>query len=1360
PPPLPRRVAPIFLSLEQRAVIDLAVHQSKSIFFTGSAGTGKSVLLRELIKALRVKYKGEYDHVAVTASTGLAACNIGGVTLHSFAGIGLGKEPLDDLVKKIKKSRKSLMRWARVKVLIVDEISMVDADLFDKLQNIAAKLKNNGKVFGGIQIVITGDFFQLPPVPQASKAAKFAFEAVAWKTAIDHTISLNHVFRQKDQEFVNMLNEMRLGALSDKSITKFKELSRPPQYKDGILPTELFPTRQEVDRANSARMSALKGDVKVFTATDSGTVTDKSFREKLLSNCMAPQNLELKPNSQVMLIKNFDEQLVNGSLGIVLGFMNEKTFQLYEQDGDAAFNDPFDLGEQDDDESSTRARKRNHLKQLQAAAATAKTWPLVRFNLSSGMTRDLLVQPESWKIELPSGEIQAARNQVPLILAYAISIHKAQGQTLERVKVDLGRVFEKGQAYVALSRAVSRDGLQILRFEPSKVMAHPKVRTFYQSLSNVQLSRRSEMDILNEAENSELNDHILHLVCGLQCIHRFTGLRPDDRIALQASVPEAPWRKFSVKEFHTKEDFQSEFVRHVETTLARSLYNCDELAAYQAASQAMKDRLVINWNKTQQAHTLRDPKRLYYLSLEFLMGRALDNAMLNIGMKPVIRDGVSELGFKLEDVITEEGDAGLGNGGLGRLAACFLDSLASLDYPAMGYGLRYQYGIFKQIIVDGFQKELPDNWLVYSNPWEVERKDIHIPVQFGGRVRRYTDDNGTTRYSWEGGEIVLAVAYDTPIPGYKNHTTNNLRLWGSKPTIEFDFDKFNAGDYENSVRDQQKAETISAVLYPNDSTDRGKELRLKQQYFWVCASLHDIVRRFKKQNRPWAEFPDQVAIQLNDTHPSISIVELQRVFVDEEGLAWDEAWKLVTKTFGYTNHTVLPEALEKWSIPLLQSLLPRHLQLIYDINLFFLQHVEKRFPKDRDLLSRVSLIEESQPQMIRMAYLAIIGSSKVNGVAELHSDLIKTTIFKDFVKIFGPDHFTNITNGITPRRWLQQANPALTDLIEKKLGSRDFLKELDELKDLEQYADDKAFQKEWMAVKRANKVRLANYIKEANGIEVNPDALFNIQVKRIHEYKRQNLAVFGVIHRYLGLKALSPDDFEKQVAHCFIFGGKAAPGYFQAKTTIKLINAVGDVINNDKQIGDKLKCVFIADYNVSKAEIIIPASDISQHISTAGTEASGTSNMKFVLNGGLILGTVDGANIEITREIGEQNIFLFGHLAESVEDLRHKHRYGDSEMDPELQKVCDEIEKGTFGDPSLFSNLLGSLTFGRDHYLLSDDFGSYLDAQKLVDEAYKDTSGWAQKTITSVANMGDRAILTYCEEIWNLDSLDPQTCDV
>jgi glycogen phosphorylase len=516
-------------------------------------------------------------------------------------------------------------------------------------------------------------------------------------------------------------------------------------------------------------------------------------------------------------------------------------------------------------------------------------------------------------------------------------------------------------------------------------------------------------------------------------------------------------------------------------------------------------------------------------------------------------------------------------------------------------------------------------------------------------------------------------------------------LWSAKPTREFDLEKFNSGDYESAVREQQRAETISSVLYPNDNIEVGRELRLKQQYFWCCASLHDIVRRFKKTNRPWSEFPEQVAIQLNDTHPTLAIVELQRILIDIENVAWDQAWKIVTATFGYTNHTVLPEALEKWPVPLLQGLLPRHMQIIYDINLFHLQSVEKRFPKvpkllklanvnltfqDRDLLRRVSIIEESTPQSVRMAYLAIIGSKKVNGVAELHSDLIKATIFKDFVKLFGPDRFTNVTNGITPRRWLLVANPALASLIASKLGGFDYLKDLNKLKQLEKYATDKEFQKKWMDIKRACKVHLAHHIKESNGVTVNPDALFDIQVKRIHEYKRQNMNVFGVIHRYLRLKAMKPEDRKKQVPRVCIFGGKAAPGYYAAKTIIKLVNAVADVINNDPDIGDVLKVVFIADYNVSKAELIIPASDISQHISTAGTEASGTSNMKFTLNGGLILGTVDGANIEITREIGENNIFLFGHLSEDVEDLRHRHMYTGATMDPQLKKVTSNLVGG------------------------------------------------------------------------------------
>lgn len=482
---------------------------------------------------------------------------------------------------------------------------------------------------------------------------------------------------------------------------------------------------------------------------------------------------------------------------------------------------------------------------------------------------------------------------------------------------------------------------------------------------------------------------------------------------------------------------------------------------------------------------------------------------------------------------------------------------------------------------------------------------------------------------WEGGEMVRAVAYDMPIPGYATPSTNNLRLWSSKAASgEFDFQKFNSGEYESSVADQQRAETISAVLYPNDNLDRGKELRLKQQYFWVAASLFDIVRRFKKSKRPWREFPDQVAIQLNDTHPTLAIVELQRILIDIEGLDWDDAWSIVTQTFGYTNHTVLPEALEKWSVGLVQHLLPRHLQIIYDINLFFLQKVERSFPKDRELLNRVSIIEESSVKMVRMAHLAIVGSHKVNGVAELHSDLIRTTIFKDFVSIYGTDKFINVTNGITPRRWLHQANPGLSELIASKIGAPEaYLKDLTQLTKLEAFADDKAFQKSWAAVKLANKQRLANYIKETLDVTVNPKAIFDVQVKRIHEYKRQQLNIFGVIHRYLALKAMTPEERKKQPPHVSIFGGKAAPGYWMAKQIIHLVNNVGAVVNKDPDIGDALKVIFLEDYNVSKAEMICPASDVSEHISTAGTEASGTSNMKFVLNGGLIIGTCDGANV-------------------------------------------------------------------------------------------------------------------------------------
>lgn len=871
---------------------------------------------------------------------------------------------------------------------------------------------------------------------------------------------------------------------------------------------------------------------------------------------------------------------------------------------------------------------------------------------------------------------------------------------------------------------------------------------------------------------------------------RLTGFLPQEIKSIDATIPlksRALWNKHQVKKFEKPDDFQDRFIDHVETTLGRSLYNCDELAAYEATSMSIRDNMIIDWNKTQQKLTTRDPKRVYYLSLEFLMGRALDNALINMDNgedkaneqpRKVIKGALDELGFKLEDVLDQEPDAGLGNGGLGRLAACFVDSMATENIPAWGYGLRYQYGIFAQKIINGYQVETPDYWLNFGNAWEIERNEVQIPVTFYGYVDRDGKDTTTLSPSqWIGGERVLAVAYDFPVPGFKTSTVNNLRLWQARPTTEFDFAKFNNDDYKNSVGEQQRAESITAVLYPNDNFAQGKELRLKQQYFWCAASLHDILRRFKKSKRPWSEFPDQVAIQLNDTHPTLAVVELQRVLVDLEKLDWHEAWDIVTKTFSYTNHTVMQEALEKWPVGLFGHLLPRHLEIIYDINWFFLQDVAKKFPKDVDLLSRISIIEESSNERhIRMAYLAIVGSHKVNGVAELHSELIKTTIFKDFVKFFGPSKFTNVTNGITPRRWLKQANPKLAELISEILKdpSEDYLLDMAKLTELNKYAEDPEFQQKWNEIKQYNKLRLADLIKRENdGVDLIDrahisDTLFDIQVKRIHEYKRQQLNVFGVVHRYLAIKEMlrngaSLAEVEKRYPRkVSIFGGKSAPGYYMAKLIIKLINSVGDVINNDKEIGDLLKIIFIAEYNVSKAEIIIPASDLSEHISTAGTEASGTSNMKFVMNGGLIIGTVDGANVEITREIGEDNIFLFGNLAENVEDLRYNHQYNGHEIPESLSKVLEYIESGelTPENPNEFKPLVDSIKQHGDYYLVSDDFESYLTTQDLVDEVFhSQKKEWIKKSILSVANCGffssDRCIEEYADTIWNAEPVKP-----
>ncbi|ODV85919.1 glycosyltransferase family 35 protein [[Candida] arabinofermentans NRRL YB-2248] len=839
-----------------------------------------------------------------------------------------------------------------------------------------------------------------------------------------------------------------------------------------------------------------------------------------------------------------------------------------------------------------------------------------------------------------------------------------------------------------------------------------------------------------------------------------TGLTPTEIKAIDNSIPikaREIWAKYSVKEFTTVDELQEKIIDHVETTFARSMYNCDDLAAYQALSYSIKDKLILHWNKTQQLHTLKEVKRIYYLSLEFLMGRALDNAMINLEIKDLCNKSIDELGFNLEDIITTEPDAGLGNGGLGRLAACFIDSMSTGNYPGWGYGLRYNYGIFSQKIVDGYQVETPDYWLKFGNPWEIPRYEIQIPVDFYGYVSTVKDEKtGNLVKQWQGGERVLAVAFDFPVPGYDTTNVNNLRLWSAKPTNEFDFEKFNEGDYSNSVSQQQRAESITSVLYPNDNFYAGKELRLKQQYFWVAASLHDIVRRFLKTKKPWSEFSDLIAIQLNDTHPTMAVVELQRILVDLEGLDWSVAWDIVTKTFGYTNHTVMAEALEKWPLELFANLLPRHLEIIYEINLRFLQFVEKKFPNDRDLLSRVSVVEESSPKNIRMANLAIIGSHRVNGVAELHSELIKTTIFKDFVKIYGIEKFTNVTNGITPRRWLKQANPQLSELIASKLGGYEYLSKLNKLKELENYLDDAEFKKSWLEVKFNNKKKLAALIKTLTGIEVNPNNLFDIQVKRIHEYKRQQMNIFGVIWRYLQIKATpAADRANTWLPKVCIIGGKAAPGYYAAKKIIKLVNAVSTIVNSDPEIGDLLKVVFIPDYNVSKAEIICPASDISEHISTAGTEASGTSNMKFVLNGGLIIGTVDGANVEITREVGEDNIFLFGNLAEDVEELRHEHQMGRIAIPDSLNSVFESLESGLFGPYDEYKSLVDNIKYHGDHYLVSDDFESYLEAQKTIDLEFVDRENWVKKSIICVANMGffssDRCIDEYAENIWNIE---------
>eukprot|EP00357_Protocruzia_adherens_P001389 CAMPEP_0115014494 /NCGR_PEP_ID=MMETSP0216-20121206/26115_1 /TAXON_ID=223996 /ORGANISM="Protocruzia adherens, Strain Boccale" /LENGTH=939 /DNA_ID=CAMNT_0002384251 /DNA_START=165 /DNA_END=2984 /DNA_ORIENTATION=+ len=815
------------------------------------------------------------------------------------------------------------------------------------------------------------------------------------------------------------------------------------------------------------------------------------------------------------------------------------------------------------------------------------------------------------------------------------------------------------------------------------------------------------------------------------------------------------WELMSSYQGSDMKSIQRSIVNHVEYTLARTRFNFESKGAYQATAFSIRDRLIESWNDTQQHFTSVDTKRVYYLSMEFLLGRLMQNALINLDIENNYKDALLDLGYKLEDIYEEEVDPALGNGGLGRLAACFLDSMASLDYPAWGYGLRYNYGIFRQAIVKGYQCELPDYWLKDLNPWEIERDDIQYKIRFYGHIRKYKDARGIERSIWEGGEEVLATAFDIPIPGWDTFNTINLRLWKSGPSNEFDFSLFNHGDYFKAVESRQRAEYITSVLYPNDNTMQGKELRLKQEYFFVAATIKDVLRRFGKKSRDWSELPEKVAIQLNDTHPAIGIPELLRVLIDEEHMEWSHAWDLVNRTFAYTNHTVLPEALEKWSVDLLQHLLPRHLEIIYLINFYFLESVKKQWPDKPEVLTNMSLIEESTPKMVRMANLCIVSSHAVNGVAELHSNLIKSKLFKLFHQFF-PGKFQNKTNGVTPRRWIYCANRPLADLITRYLGDNQWLHDLDLLGNLNPYQNDPDFVRDWKEVKMTAKKGLAEWVKKNCGFEIPTDSLYDVMVKRIHEYKRQLLNALYCIHRYLSIKDMTKEERQHVVPRVTFCGGKAAPGYYSAKKIIKLFNSISDVVNNDPDIGDLFKVVFLPNYCVSAAQVIIPAAELNQHISTAGTEASGTSNMKFAMNGGLIIGTMDGANVEIAEECGVQNMFIFGADVKAVHDIRSNlHKGGDVKIGTRLKRVLETIKSGRFGDAGEYSTLVDPLFEGNDFYLVCHDFYSYVEAQEKVDESYKKPEEWWAKSIAMTAGSGkfssDRTIREYAEQIWGLE---------
>lgn len=798
--------------------------------------------------------------------------------------------------------------------------------------------------------------------------------------------------------------------------------------------------------------------------------------------------------------------------------------------------------------------------------------------------------------------------------------------------------------------------------------------------------------------------------------------------------------------------------------LVFSCFKVDAMATprdwYHTAAYTVRDHVVERWVKTSSAYYDQDPKRIYYLSLEFLIGRMMSNAALNLGMQNELSEGLGALGHNLEAAVEMEQDAALGNGGLGRLAACFLDSMATMDIPATGYGIRYEYGMFKQSIEHGQQIENPDNWLRYGNIWEFQRPESTYNIKFYGKVVQVPAEHGTKSH-WVDEEHVVAMAYDVPVPGYGTETVNNLRLWSAKATKEFDLSQFNDGNYEQAVENRNETETISKVLYPNDSSASGRELRLKQQYFFVSASIQDILRRFMstrevKTKEDWKDLPNKIAIQLNDTHPSIGVAEMMYQLIDVYSLEWDFAWELVTKIFAYTNHTLMPEALETWSIDLFGSLLPRHLEIIYRINHEFLHMVNHHFPGDTGLLQRVSIIDESHGRRVRMAHLAVVGSHTVNGVAALHSELLKTTLFADFNKIY-PGKLTNVTNGITPRRWLNQANPELTALIAKAIGDG-FQKDLTKLVKLTPLADDKDFRKAFRVVKKSNKVRLAKKIESLTGVKLNTDSLFDVQIKRIHEYKRQLLNVLHVITLY---NRIRKGDGKSITPRTVIFGGKAAPGYWMAKQIIRLINDVAAMINDDPAIGDKLKVVFYPNYEVSAAEILFPGSDLSEQISTAGTEASGTGNMKMALNGALTIGTLDGANVEIKEEVGDDNIFIFGLTTPEVAQTKANgyNPWDYYYANAELKEVLDMIAGGFFSvdEPNRYQAIFDNLLHKGDQYLLLADYASYIACQDAVGALYQDQEAWSRHAILNVARMAkfssDRTIGEYAKNIWNVKPL-------